>query len=212
MALIAKKTSGNTVPPLAADTYTARCIGIVDCGEQHNETFNNYSHKVLLLFEVCGETVDIDGEAKPRWLSKAYTLSLNTKSAMYKMITAWFNHEPTDEEAANGFDLTLMLNRPALLSVSLAEKEDRKYNSITAITAVPKSIAVPEAESELIFFDISEWDQAVFDKLPTWIQDRIKKSTEYCERMPGGAKEIDIPEEPEANGADGAAPSLKLPF
>lgn len=204
MSLIAKKTTKNTIPPLAPDTYTGRCIGVVDCGEQHSETFNNYAHKVLLIFEVCGETVDVDGEAKPRWLSKDFTLSLNEKSSLYKTVTTWFNAPPAEDE----FDLALMLNRPAMLSVAVTEKGDAQYNAITAITAVPKSMKVAEAISEQLWFDISEWDQDTFDKLPVWMQERIKSSTEYRTKLPQGTADIDIPETVD----DAGDPNGDIPF
>lgn len=208
MALIATKTTKNSIPPLAPDTYTARCIGVVDLGEQHSETFNNYAHKVLLIFEVCGETVDVDGEAKPRWLSKDFTLSLSEKAALYKTITTWFNRPPSDIELRDGFDLSLLLNRPAMLSVAVTEKGDAQYNNITAITAVPKSITVPEATSDQLWFDISEWDQATFDKLPVWMQERIKASTEYRTKLPQGTTEIDIP----ADNTGAGDPNGDIPF
>ena len=165
MALLAKKKAKSTVPPLAADTYAAVCVGVVDLGEQHSEKFKNYQNKVMFLFEIIGETVDVEGEAKPRWLSKEYTLSLSEKS--------------NDDDSDNGYDVTQLLGRPALVVVTLKENDNGTFNDISVITAPPKMMQIPDAESEKLCFVIEEWNDEVFEKLPEWIQNKIKKSTEY---------------------------------
>ena len=40
-------------------------------------------------------------------------------------------------------------------------------------------ISVPEPMSPLIRFNMDPWDQAAFDKLPEWAQEKVKKSTEW---------------------------------
>ena len=179
MALLAKKKAKSSVPPLAADTYPAVCVGVIDLGEQHSEKFKNYQNKVMFLFEIIGETVDVDGEAKPRWLSKEYTLSLSEKSNLAKTITAWTGREITDDENENGFDVSTLLGRKALVVVTCKENDNGTFNDITVITSPPKMIQIPDAQSEQLMFEIESWNAEVFEKLPEWIQNKIKKSTEY---------------------------------
>lgn len=52
-----KRKKRTTVPPLAGGTYLGICIGIIDIGEQYNQNFKNYADKLMLLFEISGETV-----------------------------------------------------------------------------------------------------------------------------------------------------------
>ena len=179
MALLAKKKAKSSVPPLAADTYPAVCVGVIDLGEQHSEKFKNYQNKVMFLFEIIGETVDVDGEAKPRWLSKEYTLSLSEKSNLAKTITAWTGREITDDENENGFDVSTLLGRKALVVVTCKENDNGTFNDITVITSPPKMIQIPDAQSEQLMFEVESWNAEVFEKLPEWIQNKIKKSTEY---------------------------------
>lgn len=179
MALIAKKKAKSTVPPLAADTYPAVCVGVVDLGEQHSEMYKNYQNKVMFLFEICGETVDVDGEAKPRWLSKEYTLSLGEKSNLAKTIAAWTGKELTEEETKDGYDVTQLVGKKAMVVVTCRETENATYNDITVIASPPKMMTIPDAESETLCFEIENWNDEVFEKLPEWIQNKIKRSTEY---------------------------------
>lgn len=37
------------IPPVAAGSYMAVCIGVIDLGEQHSEKFKNYSNRVQIV-------------------------------------------------------------------------------------------------------------------------------------------------------------------
>ena len=67
-------------PPVEPGVYIAICIGVVDLGEQYSEKFKNYANKVKFIWELVGETIEVDGEQKPRQLSKEFTFSIS-KSA-----------------------------------------------------------------------------------------------------------------------------------
>lgn len=193
MSLTVKRKKENRVPPVAGGSYAAACVGIIDIGEQYekfkDEKQGKYVSKVIFLFELLGETVNVDGEHKPRWLSMEMTQSLHERSKLYKTLTAWLGRPLTEDELSlegSGFDLTQMLGKNCLLSVSLEEKDSEQYNKITGAMGVPKSLQVGKPESELLLFDIDDRDEAVFAKLPEWIQKKIEKSTQY---------QIDPPEE-----------------
>ena len=164
------------------------CIGVVDLGTQYNDHFKRYADKMLLMFEIPTETVNVDGEEKPRWLSKEYTASLSEKSVLYKHLVSWRSKAFTDEELdddGDGFDIKSMLGVPCMLSVLVKDSKDGgSFNNIENISAVPKGISIPKTETELMAFDIDERDESVFEKLPEWIQNKVKKSTQYADNPP----------------------------
>lgn len=45
--------------------YIATCVGVVDLGEQYSEKFKNYRNEVQFIWELSGETVEVDGEVNP---------------------------------------------------------------------------------------------------------------------------------------------------
>lgn len=193
MSLKVKRKKANRVPPVAGGSYASSCVGIIDIGEQYekykDEKQGKYCSKVIFLFELLGETVNVDGEQKPRWLSMEMTQSLHERAKLYKTLTAWLGRPLTEDElslSGNGFDLTQMLGKNCLLSVSLEEKDSEQYNKITGVMGVPKGLKVGSPESEMLLFDIDDRDEEVFAKLPEWIQKKIEKSTQY---------QIDPPEE-----------------
>lgn len=202
MSLKLKRKKAVQIPPVEGGTYMAVCIGVVDLGEQYNTTFKNYSNKLMLLFEIPSETVNIGGEEKPRWLSREYTTSLNEKSALYKHLVSWRSKPFSDDELAengDGFDITSMLGQPCTLSVIVNEGANGQYNKIENISAIPKGIPAPKTESELLSFDMDDRDEDVFAKLPEWIQMKVKKSTQYADNPP--EDKIDFPQEEAAQAA-----------
>ena len=155
----------------------------------------------MFIFEIPDERVEVDGEDKPRWLSsRRFTVSLHERAALFQMLTAWRGKALTDAEldpAGEGFDLMQMAGVPAMLSVTVVEKDDgSKYNRIEAVTGFPKGLPAPQPESEILVFDADEPDMEVFGKLPEWVQDIIRKSTQFADNAP--EEKVDIPsEEPE---------------
>lgn len=207
MGLNVKKKKGSSLPPMDAGTYPALCIGIVDLGEQYSEKFKNYSDKVLVIWEIPSQTVTIDGEEKPRWLSKDYAASLNEKSNLYKTLVSWRGKAFTEAELSEegeGFDLTSMLGAGCLIQVIVEEKENGPYNQITSVIGMPVGMPGPTSGTEKIAFDMDNWSNEVFEKLPEWIQDRIKKSTQY-QKLHTPTNEISFTGEQGVANAESAA-------
>lgn len=216
MSLKVKRKKANRVPPVSGGSYASACIGIIDIGEQYekfkDEKQGRYCSKVIFLFELLGETVDVDGEQKPRWLSMETTQSLHERAKLYKTLTAWLGRPLTEDELSltgSGFDLSQMLGKNCLLSVSLEEKDGDQYNKIIGVMGVPKGLKVGKPESETLLFDIDDWDEEVFAKLPEWIQKKIEKSTQYQIDPPEDAVQTEPPalevrlEPPEDSEEDG---------
>ena len=211
MSLKAKRKPANNIPPLDGGTYMSVCVGVIDLGEQYRQfdkqKQGKYAEECMFIFEIPSERVQVDGEDKPRWLSsKRYTVSLHERSALYQMLTSWRGKALSDAELdpeGDGFDLMQMAGQGAMLSVSVVEKDDgSRHNKIEAVTGFPKGIPVPKTESEILVFDADDPDMEVFGKLPEWIQDIIRKSTQFADHAPD--EKVDIPPDQEAQTAEPA--------
>lgn len=211
MSLKAKRKPANNIPPLDGGTYMSVCVGVIDLGEQYRQfdkqKLGKYAEECMFIFEIPSERVQVDGEDKPRWLSsKRYTVSLHERSALYQMLTSWRGKALSDAEldpAGDGFDLMQMAGQGAMLSVSVAEKDDGSLkNKIEAVTGFPKGIAPPQPESEILVFDADDPDMEVFGKLPEWIQDVIRKSTQFADNAPD--EKVDIPPDQETKAEESA--------
>ena len=179
MSLIATR-GGEALPKLEPGTYQAVCCGVVDLGRQYSEQWDKTAPKVLIMWDVVGETVEIDGVEQPRRLSKQYTNSLNEKSNLAKDINAW-RGKPFTAEELKAFDLRRLINVGCQLSVVHETRTDKTYVNIAAIIGLPKGIKL-DPLSEPIIYDADDHDEVQFQRLPEWVQNIIKNSEQWIER------------------------------
>jgi len=183
------------VPPVEPGVYYAICVGVIDLGEQYSEKFKSYSNKLRIVWELVGETVEIDGEQKPRQLSKEFTFSSNKKSNLRAFLTSWNGRTYNDEEFAD-LELFDQIGKACQLQVVL--NDTGEYANIDSIMAIPKGVTVPTTDTTPIIWDMDNWDDDLFAALPEWTQEQIKKSTQY-QKAHAPTDELEIkPEEPAA--------------
>lgn len=166
------------IPPIEPGVYMAVCIGFVDIGNQYSEFFKHYDNKCIFIWEIPGELVEVDGEMKPRQLSKEFKFSTDSRSNLRKFIESWTGVTYSDEDFAE-FDTDDLLGKACQLNVVL--NDTKEYASVDYLMAIPKGFPAPKTNTPYINWDMKEWDDDKFQKLPEWIQNKIKKSTEYQE-------------------------------
>jgi hypothetical protein len=154
----------------------AVCVGVIDLGEQYSDMFKNYSNKCMIVWELPGETIEIDGEQKPRQLSKEFTISSSNKSNLRKFIESWNGKNYSDDEFMD-LDVFDQIGKPCQLNVVL--NSTGEYANVDNIMPIPRGFPAPTTETPPIKWDIEAWNDEVFKSLPEWIQEKIKKSTQY---------------------------------
>lgn len=164
------------VPPVEPGVYMAVCIGFIDLGEQYSEMFKTHTNKGMYVWELPGETVEIDGEQKPRQLSKEFTISGSKKGNLRGFIESWNGKSYSDEEFME-LDLFDQIGKPSQLQVVLSESGE--YSNVANLMPLPKGFPAPTTSTEFIRWDMDAWNDEVFKALPEWIQEKIKKSTQY---------------------------------
>ena len=180
MSLIAKNEGGVEIKQLEPGVYTGIAGAIVDLGIQENSMFGNKQRKIIIVWQIVGENIEVNGEILPRLISKEYTLSLSEKSTLRKDLQAWRGKAFTQEEL-KGFDLINILNVPCQLQIIQNEKNGKVYTSIAGIMAIPKGMQVQKLEETIIFdtYDATTWDNLL--KIPKWIIEKIKKCLNQSE-------------------------------
>lgn len=182
------------VPPVEPGVYIAICIGVVDLGEQYSEKFKNYSNKVKFIWELVGETVEVDGEQKPRQLSKEFAVSTSKKGNLRAFLSSWNSREYGDEDFGE-VDLFDQIGKVCQLQVVL--NETGEYANVANLMPLPRGVPAPATGTKPIRWDMEHWDDAVFAELPEWIQEQIKKSTQYQkEHTPTDSIEVKVPAAP----------------
>ena len=193
MSLVAAGSTGTSFPPIEPGTYLARAYGLVDLGRQYSQKYDKSSPKVLIMWELPTETVEVEDRTETRVLSKQYTCSLSDNASLRKDLESWRGRRFTDEEL-KGFDLRNIVGVPCQLSITNEERNGKTYSNINAVVSIPKGTQVPELTKEKIIFDLDEEGfQEKMSLLPEWIQNRIRESETYMAK-------IDIPEDTDSDG------------
>lgn len=185
MSLIASDNgTGASYPVIEPGTYVARCVGLVDLGLQHNDFTGKDRHEVSITWELPTERIEQDGEDKPRWVSKRYTLSLNEKATLRKDLDAWRGRAFTPEEL-KGFDLKRIVGTPCMLTIVNKEGNNGgKYANVSGVGRLMKGVSVAELESPSFIFDMDAEDaEAVLETLPKWMRETVEKSVTWQDRL-----------------------------
>ena len=164
------------LPPVPAGQYLAVCVGVYDLGEQYSEKYKNYSPKIMISFDIPTVTIEVDGKQEPRQLSKEFTISGKNNSKLRAFISSW-NGVQYSDEAFGEFDPLTQVGKPAMINVLL--NETGEYANIDTIMPLFPGLNAPTTSTPLKVWDMDQWDDKAFGELPGWVQDKIKKSTQY---------------------------------
>lgn len=164
------------LPPVPAGQYLAVCVGVYDLGEQYSEKFKNYSPKIMISFDIPTLTIEVDGKQEPRQLSREFTISGKNNSKLRAFISSW-NGTQYSDEAFGEFDPLTQIGKPAMINVLL--NETGEYANIDTIMPLFPGLPAPTSPTPLRVWDMDNWDDKAFEDLPAWVQEKIKKSSQY---------------------------------
>ena len=163
-------------PPVEPGVYMAVCVGVIDLGEQYSEKFKNYSNKVKFVWALPSETIEIDGKTEERQLSKEFSFSVSKKGGLRTFLESWNSKTYSDDEFAE-LDVFDQVGKPCQLQVVL--NDTGEYSNVANLMPLPKGMPAPVSNTAFITWDMDAWDDAVFETLPEWTKEQIKKSTQY---------------------------------
>lgn len=174
---------------IPAKMYTATCYSIIDLGTQAGSVmYPEPKRKVLLTFEIPSlmKVFDEEKGEQPKVIGKEYTLSFGEKANLSKDLLSWFSgDQPAGDMQAWLDDV---VGRSAMINVAHKDAKQiregdkivRKYANIVSINPLPDEMEKPDQLNPSIVFDMAgEFNQTEFDKIPNWIQEKIKLSPEY---------------------------------
>ena len=182
-------SSGPRQEPLEPATYPGRIVSIVSLGLQEQRPYNGQAkdpaYELNVTYELLDEFVkDEDGnpqEDKPRWISETFAFH-NLRAEKAKSTLRYKVLDPTMQYQG---DWTKLLGAPCLVTVitnpGKGPNAGKVYNNVASISPMrqKEAISAPALVNEPYFFDFEEPDLEVFEKLPSFIQDKIKRGLEY---------------------------------
>lgn len=168
------------VPPGAqiATLYSIVEIGTIE-GEYMGQT--TQKRKIRLTWELPEELRDFNGEQKPMVIGKTYTVSLYEQAKLRPIVVGMLGGLSEEEEAE--FDIKSLLGKSCMLQITHEEFNGRKYANVASATQLPKSVKPPKQFNESVYLDYADgWDDAVYEKLPQFMKDRMAESQEMRKR------------------------------
>ena len=191
MPIIAEN-KGSDFVLIPAGNHIARCIGMIEIGTIKEETgiyAGKESHKVRVTWETPHEQHDFGKGFQPFTISKEFTLSMNEKATLRKMLESWRGKSFTEDEA-KAFDITKLLKKPCMINViHKTSGKGSQYADISSIATLPKGLEAPDQINPTTELSFDNWNTALFDSLPDFIKDKIKSSKEYLAMMAPGHTE-----------------------
>ena len=179
-----------SIPPMENGVYMAVCTMVIDIGQHYSEKFKKVDSRLLIAFDIPDETIEVDGEQKPRQLSKRFTYSSNPKGTLFKILCSWLNKKFSEDELRD-MDLFSLIGKGCQVQVTVSE--DGKYNNIENVMALPRGVPAPVSSNPSYTYDIDEngFSGDTWDGLPEWVRGVIEKSEQYQQDPPD--KPLDMP-------------------
>ena len=155
-------------------SYPARVVQIVDLGMQQQTDWQTGEDKtwdsgdlmvkpeVYIAFELPTETIEVNGEEKPRWLSKTYILSNHEKASLTGVMAA---------AGVKSTNVAELLDKPVGITVGTTSGGKDK---VTAVAPVMKGMEVAALANPSVVFDLDSPDMTIFDKLPNFIKEKLE--------------------------------------
>lgn len=177
---------GERIPIIESGSYAGVCCGIIDLGTQQS-VYNGeerFRSELLIVFEIPDELIEINGESKPRQVSRRFTKSVHENSSFRGFLKSWRGHDFTEAELQD-FDMRKMLGVSGVLNVvhNVSKSNGNTYAYLDGVVKLMKGMSVGDAEN-LHYFNIGmEESWQAFAKLPDWVKETINKS-EDCKHAP----------------------------
>lgn len=199
MSIIATNTAAKR-ELIPAGNYIGRCYQMIHIGTVQ-ETYMGEPkqfNKVRIGWELPTERKvfnESNGE-QPFVISKEFTLSMNEKSNLRKMLAAWRGKDFSEDEAKS-FDITKLLGVGCMINVIHKPKVSDPsvvYENIASVTPVPKGLKLPEQENKSVVLSYDNFDWNVFNALPDFLKDKIKGSIEFAKLQQPNHINSDKPE------------------
>jgi hypothetical protein len=177
--------SGVKRDPIPAGNYAARCYQMIEIGTVEEQTKFGLKKmkKVRIGWELPTELKvfkEENGE-QPLVISQEYTLSMNKKANLRKMLASWRGKDFTDEEAKS-FDITKLIGAKCMLNIIHKPSADGStvYENIGSISPIPKGMRVPDAISKIQLLEYDNFNWGLCETLPDFIKNKVKSSEEFA--------------------------------
>jgi hypothetical protein len=179
--------------PVPKGSHVARVYQIIHIGtvESTYEGVSSLKNKVRIGFEfpTVKRVFNEEKGEQPCAIAREFTLSVGDKASLKPFAEALMNKTLTGNDRMN-FDVEELLGRACIVSVVHNQVGDKVYANIAGCTPLMEGMTVPKAINPPFVFGYHPFDIEAFDKLPEFLQTKIKSSLEY-QQLHEKAQDVD---------------------
>ena len=165
--------------PVPAGKYFARIVHLATLGE-HKDSYEGKTvlhQKIGISYEIVGDTWQENNN--PWVLAEQYNMSTYQKSKLYPVLKACF--DSLGKELNQELNLAEMLDKPVSITVVQKPWKDTVFCNVIDASAVPEDAEIPEATTELLLFNVENFNDEVFSKLPRRFRKMISERIVHSE-------------------------------
>ena len=163
MSIMAKKQSD--FKPAPEGQFVAVCCDVVDLGMVETTWKGEVKmrHKIRVCFQI--DKINPD-DGKPYLVMQRFTLSMHENGWLRPFLESWRGKPYTEDQAADGIDVELMVGVGALLQIVHNTHNGTTYANINSIMKAPKGSEIPEVTDYVRVQDRPAEDGAARDDGP----------------------------------------------
>jgi hypothetical protein len=169
-------------------------VSVIDLGTQTGEWKGETKQtpQVMFRFEIPSLRTEGEIDMPLTIWTQRYTASVGEKSNLRKFLEQWRGSRFSPKDL-DKFSLSNLLGKTCLLAVEEYTTKDGKDRSrIVSAMPLAKGMVCPDAEHELVVFDLAAPNLQVFDALPEWMRKVIETTPEWNAR---GERQVDHADE-----------------
>lgn len=165
-------------------THIARCISLIQLGTHHEEYMGQPKdfNKIRLSFELPTEmrVYDKDKGEQPMLISNDYTLSMNEKANLRKIVEGIIGKSMVDGEA-DLFDLESLVGKAFLITIKhkTSITSGKTFANIAGASPLMKGMTAPDQINPSKVLTFEHFDHTIFESLPKFIKEKVASSKEY---------------------------------
>lgn len=163
-------------------THMARLLGITDLGEQPGFVYEGKSIESQWKFEFTYELVNHTMEdGRPFVVSEEITNKdwEDEKTGRASKLVARAKALAGKEYKACMKDLTLLLGKPCMVTVTLNDKGYAKLQGTAAIGSIPFGMEVKDLHNEAYIFDMDDPDMDRFESMPDFKKEKLQSALNF---------------------------------
>ncbi len=145
MPMIVKELDQSNFIPCPEGFWNAVCVDVIDIGLVKTQW--GEKHKL----RICWETEQLMPDThKPFLVNNMYSMSLDSRSELRKMLENWRAAKLTPEELKNGFDLDRLLGVPCQVQVVQSEKDGKIFANVKMVAPLSKDMKPLKASGQYV--------------------------------------------------------------